>query len=162
MRRFFIACSRTACELTSISAPPLLVFKGQTAASVRTPGGGVDSVVPGEFAPLFAPKDPVIDFHPRGNLFRQRGVSPFAMITGVKNGWLPQETYGPAARKAWLGLVKHIDQNANITDVCEGNLTCIYCVIQGLHIDVNREKIFSLSHLRLSLRKNRTFATGSN
>ncbi len=48
------------------------------------------------------------------------GMFAFAMITGVKNGWLPQETYGPAARKAWLGLVKHINQDANITDVCEG------------------------------------------
>ncbi len=26
----------------------------------------------------------------------------FAMVTGVKNGWLPADTYGPAARKAWL------------------------------------------------------------
>ena len=42
------------------------------------------------------------------------------IITGVKNGWLPAKTYGPAARKAWLGLVKHIDENANVTDVCEG------------------------------------------
>ena len=48
------------------------------------------------------------------------GMFTFAMITGVKKGWLPAKTYGPAARKAWLGLVKHIDQNANVTDVCEG------------------------------------------
>jgi unsaturated rhamnogalacturonyl hydrolase len=48
------------------------------------------------------------------------GMFTFAMITGVKNGWLPAKTYGPAARKAWLGLVKHIDENANVTDVCEG------------------------------------------
>ena len=44
----------------------------------------------------------------------------FAMITGVKNGWLERKAYGPAARKAWLGLVKHLDQNANIDSVCEG------------------------------------------
>lgn len=48
------------------------------------------------------------------------GMFAFAMITGVKNGWLPAKTYGPAARKAWLGLVKHIDQNADVADVCEG------------------------------------------
>ena len=48
------------------------------------------------------------------------GMFTFAMITGVRNGWLPAKTYGPAARKAWLGLVKHIDENANVTDVCEG------------------------------------------
>jgi unsaturated rhamnogalacturonyl hydrolase len=48
------------------------------------------------------------------------GMFTFAMITGVKNGWLEQKTYGPAARKAWLGLVKYIDADANVTDVCVG------------------------------------------
>lgn len=48
------------------------------------------------------------------------GMFTFAMITGVKNGWLDRKLYGPAARKAWLGLVKHIDKDANITDVCVG------------------------------------------
>ena len=48
------------------------------------------------------------------------GMFAFAMVTGVKEGWLDKKTYGPAARKAWLGLVKHIDQDANVTDVCEG------------------------------------------
>jgi unsaturated rhamnogalacturonyl hydrolase len=48
------------------------------------------------------------------------GMFTSAMITGVKNGWLERKTYGPAARKAWLGLVKHLDQNANIDSVCEG------------------------------------------
>jgi rhamnogalacturonyl hydrolase YesR len=38
----------------------------------------------------------------------------------VKNGWLPAKTYGPAARKAWLGLVQHIDAQSNVTDVCVG------------------------------------------
>jgi unsaturated rhamnogalacturonyl hydrolase len=44
----------------------------------------------------------------------------FAMITGVKNGWLNQHTYGPATRKAWLALVKYIDANGDVTEVCEG------------------------------------------
>jgi rhamnogalacturonyl hydrolase YesR len=48
------------------------------------------------------------------------GMFTFAMISGVKNGWLPAKTYGPAARKAWLGLVKHLDAQANVTDVCVG------------------------------------------
>jgi len=48
------------------------------------------------------------------------GMFTFAMITGVRNGWVPAKTYGPAARKAWLGLIKHIDENANVMDVCEG------------------------------------------
>lgn len=48
------------------------------------------------------------------------GMFTFAMVAGVKNGWLPAKTYGPAARKAWLGLVNHIDAQANVTDVCVG------------------------------------------
>jgi rhamnogalacturonyl hydrolase YesR len=44
----------------------------------------------------------------------------FAMITGVKHGWLPAATYGPAARKAWIGVVGYIDQNNDLTQVCEG------------------------------------------
>ncbi|HYX40887.1 MAG TPA: glycoside hydrolase family 88 protein [Pyrinomonadaceae bacterium] len=48
------------------------------------------------------------------------GMFTFAMITGVKQGWLEGRTYGPAARKAWLGLVKYIDSNANVREVCVG------------------------------------------
>jgi rhamnogalacturonyl hydrolase YesR len=48
------------------------------------------------------------------------GMFAFAMVTGVKEGWLDAKTYGPAARKAWLGLIKHLDEKANVTDVCVG------------------------------------------
>ena len=48
------------------------------------------------------------------------GMFTFAFITGVKYGWLDESTYGPAARKGWLGLVKYIDANADIHEVCEG------------------------------------------
>jgi rhamnogalacturonyl hydrolase YesR len=44
----------------------------------------------------------------------------FALITGVKNGWLDAPTYGPAARKGWIALAGHVDQNNNVTDICEG------------------------------------------
>ena len=44
----------------------------------------------------------------------------FAFITGVKNGWLDSQTYGPAARKAWLALVTYLDDNSDIREVCEG------------------------------------------
>jgi rhamnogalacturonyl hydrolase YesR len=44
----------------------------------------------------------------------------FAMVTGVQNGWLDERTYGPAARKAWLGLLKYIDASGNIGNVCAG------------------------------------------
>jgi rhamnogalacturonyl hydrolase YesR len=44
----------------------------------------------------------------------------FAMITGVKNGWLDAKSYGPAARKSWIAVAGYIDQNNDITQVCEG------------------------------------------
>jgi unsaturated rhamnogalacturonyl hydrolase len=48
------------------------------------------------------------------------GMFAFAMVTGVKEGWLDKKTYGPAARRAWLGLVKHLDAESNVSDVCIG------------------------------------------
>jgi rhamnogalacturonyl hydrolase YesR len=48
------------------------------------------------------------------------GMFAFAMVTGVKHGWLDAATYGPAARKAWLGLVRHIDAEGNVDGVCAG------------------------------------------
>jgi unsaturated rhamnogalacturonyl hydrolase len=48
------------------------------------------------------------------------GMFASAMVTGVKNGWLDQTTFGPAARKAWLGLVARLDRDGNIPDVCAG------------------------------------------
>jgi len=48
------------------------------------------------------------------------GMFAFAFITGVKEGWLDKATYGPAARKAWLGLVSYIDKNGDVREVCEG------------------------------------------
>ena len=48
------------------------------------------------------------------------GMFTFAMVTGVKQGWLNAKTYGPAARKAWLGLIKYLDADANLREVCIG------------------------------------------
>lgn len=48
------------------------------------------------------------------------GMFAFAMISGVKNHWLDGKVYGPAARKAWLGLVKYIDESGNVHEVCTG------------------------------------------
>jgi unsaturated rhamnogalacturonyl hydrolase len=44
----------------------------------------------------------------------------FAMITGVKNGWLNQKKYGRAARKGWLGVIGYLDPNGDLKNVCEG------------------------------------------
>jgi rhamnogalacturonyl hydrolase YesR len=48
------------------------------------------------------------------------GMFAFAMITGVKNGWLDKTLYGNAARKAWLALIEYINDKGEITEVCEG------------------------------------------
>ena len=48
------------------------------------------------------------------------GMFAFALVTGVKSGWLDGKTYGPAARKGWLGLVKYINADGDISEVCEG------------------------------------------
>lgn len=44
----------------------------------------------------------------------------YAIITGVKQGWLKSEEYGPVARKAWMALVTYIDSDGNVTEVCSG------------------------------------------
>ena len=48
------------------------------------------------------------------------GMFTFAMVTGVKSGWLPEKPYARAARKAWLALVNYIEPNGDIRNVCEG------------------------------------------
>lgn len=48
------------------------------------------------------------------------GMFTYAMIVGVKNGWLDEKTYGTAARKAWMQLVTYINENDEITEVCAG------------------------------------------
>ncbi len=48
------------------------------------------------------------------------GMFTYALITGVKEGWLDKKAYEPAARKAWLQLITYIDDNGDIREVCEG------------------------------------------
>ena len=44
----------------------------------------------------------------------------YAFVTGVKNGWLAEETYGPAARKAWIALVGYLTPEGLLREVCVG------------------------------------------
>ncbi len=44
----------------------------------------------------------------------------FALVTGVKNGWLDADVYGPHARQAWIAMSGYVDQNWDLTSVCEG------------------------------------------
>jgi unsaturated rhamnogalacturonyl hydrolase len=48
------------------------------------------------------------------------GMFTFAFVTGVKNGWLDEKAYAPAARRAWLALVGYLDADANVREVCMG------------------------------------------
>jgi len=48
------------------------------------------------------------------------GMFGFALITGVKQGWLDKKIYGVAARKSWLGMVNYINENGDTREVCEG------------------------------------------
>lgn len=48
------------------------------------------------------------------------GMFAFAIVTGVKHGWLDAAEYTPAARRAWLALVAHLEPDANLREVCVG------------------------------------------
>jgi rhamnogalacturonyl hydrolase YesR len=48
------------------------------------------------------------------------GMFTYSMVTGVKNGWLDEKTYGAAARKAWLALTGYINEDGLLTEVCAG------------------------------------------
>jgi rhamnogalacturonyl hydrolase YesR len=40
----------------------------------------------------------------------------YAFVTGVKNGWLPENTYGPAARKAWIALTGYLTPDGDLRE----------------------------------------------
>ena len=44
----------------------------------------------------------------------------YAIITGVKQGWLDKKEYAPVARRAWLALVPYIDEEGDVREVCVG------------------------------------------
>lgn len=44
----------------------------------------------------------------------------YAIITGVKNGWLEQKKYGAVARKGWLALLTYLTHDYDLREVCEG------------------------------------------
>ena len=48
------------------------------------------------------------------------GMFTYAMITGVKEGWLDKKTYGASARKGWLALTGYINADDELTEVCAG------------------------------------------
>ncbi|WP_423129940.1 glycoside hydrolase family 88/105 protein [Gaoshiqia sp. Z1-71] len=44
----------------------------------------------------------------------------YALITGVKQGWLNAEEYAPVARKAWMALVPYVDEKGAVAEICVG------------------------------------------
>lgn len=70
----------------------------------------------------------------------------YAMITGVKNGWLDKKDYGAAARKAWFSLLTYLDEDYNIRNVCEGTGTK-----NDYQHYLNREKLLGDLHGQAAL-----------
>ncbi len=48
------------------------------------------------------------------------GMFTYALITGVKHGWLDANEYGDVARRGWIGLCSKIDEKGALRDVCIG------------------------------------------
>jgi rhamnogalacturonyl hydrolase YesR len=48
------------------------------------------------------------------------GMFTFAMVTGVKQGWLDAEVYGPVARKGWIALAGFVHGDGQVCQVCLG------------------------------------------
>ena len=48
------------------------------------------------------------------------GMFTFAMVTGVKQGWLDSEIYGPVARNGWIALAGYVHGNGDVCQVCVG------------------------------------------
>ncbi|MBQ4288327.1 MAG: glycoside hydrolase family 88 protein [Bacteroidales bacterium] len=44
----------------------------------------------------------------------------YAMIRGVKNGWLDEATYAPIVRRAWLSICNYVLPNGDVDEVCVG------------------------------------------
>lgn len=44
----------------------------------------------------------------------------YAMITGVRMGWLDKKEYASVARNAWMALVPYINEDGDVTEVCIG------------------------------------------
>ncbi|WP_145929076.1 glycoside hydrolase family 88 protein [Termitidicoccus mucosus] len=43
-----------------------------------------------------------------------------AMITGITHGWLDKSRYEDGAVEGWMALIKHLDAEGNMTEVCVG------------------------------------------
>lgn len=46
----------------------------------------------------------------------------YAMIVGVKKGWLDAREYGKTARKGWVAICQYINEAGDVEAVCEGTM----------------------------------------
>jgi rhamnogalacturonyl hydrolase YesR len=44
----------------------------------------------------------------------------FAMLRGVREGWLEREKYEPAIRRAWYAIRTRVAENGSLVDICAG------------------------------------------
>ena len=44
----------------------------------------------------------------------------YALATGIREGWISADEYGPVLEKAWLGLVEKLNGDGRLEDVCIG------------------------------------------
>ncbi len=47
-------------------------------------------------------------------------MTTFAMIRGIRNGWLDEKTYTPIVNRAWTAIKTRIAPDATLVDVCTG------------------------------------------
>ena len=74
------------------------------------------------------------------------GMFTYAMVTGVKRGWLDEKTYGPAAHKAWLALIAELDGDNNLKNVCVGTNKAF----QEVGADLDKQLEFYLARPRMT------------
>lgn len=63
----------------------------------------------------------VVDSNDNRNWAESSGSAMFAyaLITGVRRGWLDVEKFGPAARRAWIGLVAKVNGSGQVQDISD-------------------------------------------
>lgn len=63
----------------------------------------------------------VVDSSDSRNWVETSGSAMFtyAIVSGVRAGWLDVETFGPAARNAWLGLVGQLNSNGEVQNISD-------------------------------------------
>jgi unsaturated rhamnogalacturonyl hydrolase len=43
----------------------------------------------------------------------------FAMLRGIRNGWLDEAAYRPRVERAWRGVLSRVGSDGKMLDVCE-------------------------------------------